>query len=480
MKLILSYIVFILYTTPVISQNPQFSWGERINRKFGQLENMEIIGVDQDGFFATYAVNDQITLEHYNPQNERFWTVALLPKTPDGRKCSFHCVIMFRNNLYMLSSHHTAGKTNVYIQEITHNGNYNSDILLVMEDADGDNMKVAIAPNDAFLAIAVGGDDKQVFTLLSQELRPLWSQTVESEGSIEELMLQHDGTSYMLVKAPAAAPATNAYYLYQFNRQTGKNSRLTMGHTDYRPIRAKMALATNGSMLVSGYVAPSNTVASHNPEPVGTFLYRVNKYNLRRSTENYAPFSEEFISNYKRLKPDNDNSQRLRHLSLDHILPLPDGSLYLLGEVCIKENGAGTYTYHNNDIIVAKLNRNGNTAFTTSINKLQSGTNKDNTIRSYFAGIINGTLQVMYLDFEYNYEANDRVPIYGQRAVLKTPVIVSVHNDGSQTRKALHATGSGNNQGFFLRPCSAFKVSGNEYIIVGIGPEFYKYGRMTF
>lgn len=480
MKFLVLYIALFIYAAPVISQIPEFSWGEKISRKFGQIENMEIIGVDRDGFFATYSVNDQITLEHYNPRNERFWTVALHPKTPDGHKAKYHCVISFRDNLYMISSHTLSGKTNVYAQQINHNGNYSPDIILLLEDAPGDEVKLATSSNEEALAISISGPEKHTLVLLSQVLHPQWDNNVKGSGKIEELLVLPDGTAYILLRASAAAPSTEAYFLYQFNRNSGKSSRLTLGHTDYRPIRAKLAASTNGSILIAGYIAPSNTVASQSPEPIGTFLYRINKHDIKQSFVAYTPFNGNFIDSYKRLKPDYDNSQRLRHLTLDHLLPLPDGSMYLIGEVCYTENGAGIYTYHNNDIIIARLAKNGKAVFTTSINKLQSGTNKHNTIRSYFAAIVNGTLQVMYLDFEYNYEANERIAMFSPGVAAKTPVIVSVSADGTLRRTALHNTDSGNNHGFYLRPCSAFRVSGNEYIVVGIGPEFYRYGRMKF
>ncbi|MBC5995016.1 hypothetical protein [Pontibacter cellulosilyticus] len=441
---------------------------------------MEIIGVDKDGFFATYTVNNQITLEHYNPDHERFWTTALSPKTNDGKSAKFHCVEMLKGDLYMLSYNTTGNSTRVYSQKISHNGNYAPDIELIAQSNKGDNVLMAKAPDDAAFAVAVNGEDSHTISLFSHELVPRWTSTIKYKGNAEELLVQPDGTTYLLTKAPAAAPATTAYYLYQFNSETGKSSELVLGHTEYRPIRAKMAAVSGNIVAVTGYVSPSNSVASHNPEPIGTFLYRIDKRHFQDRFASYAPFSKKFISEYKRLKPDNDNSQRLRNLHLDKAIPTPDGGLYLLGEVCETENRAGTFVYHNNDILVIKLRKNGSTAFTTSINKLQSGTNMQNTIRSYFAAVVQDTLRILYLDFEFKNQADDKIAMYSPRSSLKTPVMVSVHPDGAKTVKPLHTTKTGSAHGFYLRPCSAYTVNNNEYIVIGMGPDFYRYGRMKF
>ena len=480
MKFFIAQILLLLYSIPVISQNPQFDWGEKINRKFGQLENMEIIGVDKDGYFTTYTVNDQITLEHYNPQHERFWTTALLPKNPEGKSTRFHCVQMVKGDLYMLSYGTVGNTTHVYAQQINHNGNYTPEVRLIAQSDKGDKVLMAKAADDDAFAVAITGKEGHTLSLFSHELDPLWTSTVDFKGDAEELLVQSDGTAYLLIRAPAAAPATTAYYLYQFNSATGKSSELVLGHTEYRPIKAKMAAISNNIVAVTGYVSPSNSVASQNPEPIGTFLYRVDKRHFQDRFASYVPFSKKFISNYKRFKPDYDNSQRLRNLHLDKVIPTPDGGLYLLGEVCETENRAGTFVYHNNDILVIKLRKNGSTAFTTSINKLQSGTNKQNTIRSYFAAIVQDTLRILYLDFEYKFQADDEIAMYSPRSSLKTPVMVNIHPNGAKTTKPLYTTQTGGTHGFYLRPCSAYRVKGNEYVVVGVGPEFYRYGKMTF
>ena len=480
MRFFALYIVILIYATPVLSQEPQFSWGERLKRNFGQLEEMRIVGVDKDGFFATYTVNDQITLEHYDPQHKRFWTTALLPKTPDGQKASFVKVKMLKDKLYMLSSSTGGGETQVYSQEISHSGNYVPEISVIAQAVEGDKIILESSANDAATAIMIANNNRQHLTLLTDELKTNWSTSIVTKGTAEELLVLPDGTVYLLVKASAAAPATQAFYLYQFNGQTGQNSELALGHTNYRPLKAKLAATPNGNVVVTGYMSPSNSVASQDPEPIGTFLYRIEKRNLHDRFEVFIPFSKKFISEYKRFKPDFDSSQRLRHLRLDRVIPLRDGGLYMLGEVCPNENRAGTFIYHNNDIIVVRLHKDGTQAFTTSINKLQSGTNKFNTIRSFFAEIIDNSLRLLYLDFEYNYKENDRIAMYSPRTTLKTPVMVTIASDGKQEAKPLHHTQTGREHGFYLRPSSAYKLSEKEYIVIGMGPEFYRYGRMTF
>ncbi|GAB3203820.1 hypothetical protein GCM10027293_35480 [Pontibacter aydingkolensis] len=441
---------------------------------------MEIIGVDDDGFFSTYEVEGQISLEHYNPESKRFWATALLPKTPEGKNATFQCVQMLKGNLYMISSSESNGKTQVYAQEINHNGNYTTEIIQIVQDASGSNIHMAKSPDQNAISIVVSDGPGMLVTvtLLTAKLNTRWTQSITSDGEVQELLVKQDGTTYVLIRSTAAAPSTSAFYLHQLLGKAGSHSKIELGHTNYRPLKAKLAVTPKGHVIVSGYVSPSNSVASHHPEPVGTFLYRVEKHNLQDRFAVYTPFNKKFVRDYKRFKPDNDNSQRLRNLQLDKIIPLQDGSIYLLGEVCEDENRAGTFVYHNNDIIITRLHRNGSPVFTTSVTKLQSGTNKQNTIRSYFATTVGDTLKIIYLNFDHNRTFEDKIAMYSPRSSFKTPVLLTIGPNGDQKVKLLHNTQTGQDQGFYLRPCSAYKVKGSEYIIIGMGPKFYRYGSM--
>ncbi len=481
-KLVLLAIFTLFFTTSAVSQDPTFSWGKKIERDARKLGNIEIVGADEDGCFATYEVNRQVTLEHYNHQNENFWTTALLPKTPEGEPATFHSVQMYQNTLYMISSSTSNGQTYIYAQEINHNGNYLSEIKQIAEGNNDNIIDIAIAPDDAALLVITSGKNGApiTLTLLSNKLNIRWSQTLTSKGDVHEALVQPDGTTYLLTKAPAAAPSTTAFYLHQLNARTGNDTELVLGHTNYRPLRAKLTATTNGSILVVGYMSPSSSVASLNPEPVGTFLYRIDRQRIKQPFIAYTLFDPAFIQNYKKFKPDYDNSQRLRNLQLDKVINAADGSIFLLGEVCITEYKAGLTQHHNNDIIVVRLNKNGTPIYSTSVNKLQSGSNARNTIRSYFATAINNTLKIIYLDFGYDYLITEKGIEANPNSGLKSPVLVTIHPSGNQEKKILENTRTGQKQNFYLRPDSAYKNSRNVYTIIGVGSDFYKYGLVRF
>jgi hypothetical protein len=483
----MNYIVILaiftlFFTTSAVSQDPTFSWGKKIERDARKLGNIEIVGADKDGCFATYEVNRQVTLEHYNHPNDNFWTTALLPKTPDGEPATFHSVQMYQGTLFMISSNSVKGKTRVYAQEINHNGNYLSEIRQIAEGGKDDIIEIATAPNDAALLVVISGKNQSpiTLTLLSSKLTHRWTHTLTSKGDVHEALVQPNGTSYLLTKATAAAPSTTAFYLYQLDARTGNHTELVLGHTNYRPLKAKLTAGSNGSILVVGYMSPSSSVASLNPEPIGTFLYRIDKQRIQKPFVAYTPFDPAFIQNYKRFKPDHDNSQRLRNLRLDKVFTVTDGSIYLLGEVCVTEQAAGTLQHHNNDIIVVRLQKDGTPIYTTSVNKLQSGTNARNTIRSYFATVLGNTLKIIYLDFGYDYAITDKGIGTNSYPDLKAPILVTIHPNGEQEKKSLENTNIGQKHDFYLRPDSAFKNNHQLYTILGIGRDFYKYGFIKF
>ena len=478
--LILLIIFTLFFTTPAVSQDPTFSWGKKIERDARKLGNIKIVGANEDGCFATYEVNRQVTLEHYNHLSQTFWTTALLPKTPEGEPATFHSVQMYQGSLYMISSSSGKDRISVYAQEINHNGNYLADRKLIAEGKDDKTIEIATAPNDAALLIVTSGNHKSpiTLTLLSSRLNKRWTHTLTSGGEVQEALVQPDGTSYLLTKATAAAPSTTAFYLYQLNARTGSHTELVLGHTDYRPLRAKLAAGTNGSVFVAGYMSPSSSVASLQPEPIGTFIYRIDRQRIQKPFIAYTPFNSAFVQTYKRFKPDFDNSQRLRHLRLDKVLSAADGSIILLGEVCNSENGAGFVQHHNNDIVVVRLQKDGTPIYTTSVNKLQSGTNARNTIRSYFATVIQNSLKIIYLDFEYDHSISYTES--NADAGLKAPVLVTINSEGDQKKKVLDNTNIGQKHNFFLRPDSAFRTSHTNFTIIGIGPDYYKYGVIRF
>ncbi|MDX5422980.1 MAG: hypothetical protein LPK14_12050 [Hymenobacteraceae bacterium] len=482
MKIALITIYLCLWVISVFAQQPTFKWGPPVNHSPRQLQQMQVIGAAANGFYALYEEDSQVTLEYYDAENRRIWATALYPRSPAGQVTKFHSVQLIRDQLYMISSGPAKGQTAVYAQGITAQGNYEPEIVQLASGRYGKTVHVATASNEAALVVVLSGDNRQTITsaLLSGQLRSRWTQTLVSSGDMQEARVLPDGTTFILTKSLAAAPPSSAFFLYRLQAQDGHYEETSIGHGNFRPLHAKLTVTPAHDVIVAGFAAPGSSVASLHPEPVGTFYYRFKKGGLQNPVVTYTPFDKKFIDVYKSSKPDEDRSQRLRNLHLEHVLPTGNASVILLGEVKYKDNSSPQLPLHNDDILAVRLDRGGSPLYTISVNKHQSSPNDGTDIGSYFATTLTDTLQLLYLDFEYDYTARNQMSMANPGSISKIPVLVTVLPNGAQRALPLRNTQTGNHQKLYLRPASAYPVSGREFIVLGIGPGYYKYGKMKF
>jgi hypothetical protein len=473
MKGKLLIILFFSFLTTLSAQAPQFTWGSPIDRDPEKLQNIEIVGVNDKGFFATYESGGQVMLEYFDDKSERLWATVLIPKTPKNQISKFHSVQMIRGKLYMISSKQDQEQTVVYAQHIKHNGNYAPKIYTIARGKHGKKIKLATSDDDSAMIVVLSGDNKQSITsvLLNNKLTPRWSQTISSTGIMQDVLVHSSGTAFILTKALPAAPATTSFFLYCLNARTGKQREVILGDGDYRPLKAKLSATTQGETVVAGYVIPSSSVANQNPEPVGTFYYRFNELKLDDPIISYTPFESRFIESYKRLKPDNDVSQRLRHLQLHKTVPTSDGGVILIGEVSYKGIEPNAPLQHHDDVVIIRMKNDGTIVYMTSANKLQASFNGGAKLHSYFATSKADTLKVIYLDFAYNDSSNDD-------QITKSPVMISILPDGSKRISPLEGTTPQPDEDFHLLPSSVYPVSDQEFILLGVGDGYYRYGRM--
>ncbi|MBC5775111.1 hypothetical protein H8S95_13620 [Pontibacter sp. KCTC 32443] len=474
-------LILLLSTTPLRAQEPTINWGPEIPHSFRNLNKMQVIGIGKNGsFYTRYTENHQITLELYNQENQKVWAVAIAPQSPDGTLAKFEALTMFNHQVYLISSVGDKYKKSVFGQPIDADGNYLPTIRLLATTTPDAEVYTRSEGGRLLLVLQQQAEPQQTsVALYFGSLTPLWTQSIPVKGEISEMHIAANGTSFILTKLPATNSPESAFYLYRFEGRNGKSSDKAIGSTANRPLQAKMS-NYNGDIVVAGVTSPAPFVASLQPEPTGTFFYRFPKGRFRKYTLNYAPIDSLFLHNYKFYKPDSDHSQRLRNLQLQHLMPLTNNRIVLLGEVYTLKGDQKTGTHHTDDILAVAFASNGRPVYTTSANKHQSGQANQVRLGSYLATTAQDTVKLIYLDFEYNYNEKDQIIMASPRAVLKTPVLVSILPDGAQKVKPLRNTRTGRHQKLYLCPLSAFPVSKKEFIVLGSGNGYYKYGRLKF
>ncbi|WP_125185508.1 hypothetical protein [Botryobacter ruber] len=481
MKHFLCYLLFLfLLHTTSYAQEPTLTWGPAINKEPRLLQHMHVVGTTTNqSFYAVYLEEGQATLERYNAHNQRMWATALLPKTPANQPATFYDVVLLHQKLYLLSTFRAKGTTTVFAQEIAPNGNYESNVQAVISTQGNGRLHIAVSDDKSLLLTALAEPDHNTITakLLNAGLQPRWSQLVTGQSNIQQSLLQNNGTAYLLTIAPAAAQ--NTFLLHRLAPQDGKPDQLPLAQEQIRPVQAKMASTTAQGLVVTGYYAPASEPAAQAPEPKGTFFYHFDTNPKHKPILAYTPFSPAFLSEYKRYKPETEKFQRLRNLQLRQVLPLASGGVILTGEVAYLDHQGGSRIFHNDDIVVVRLNNDGTPAYTTSANKLQNASHDSNMLSSYLATATGDTLHLLYLDFEYNYTAENSIIMAGPGAVNKEPVLITIPPAGRpQQVTPLHQSQTGRAAGFYLRPASGYRISNKEFIVLGVGREYYRYGRL--
>jgi hypothetical protein len=473
----LRILVLLLCTLPVLGQEPTISWGPEIPQQNRNLNQLQIIGTGaSNSFYTRYTQNGRITLERYNGNSQRIWAVAIAPLGPDGNRATFEDLVLLNHQVYLLSSVEEKYKKNVYIQQIDLNGNYMPEIHLLGTTTP--DAKLYTKTMDSRLILILQQQTEPQQTIVSSyqgSFNPRWQEAIPVKGEIREIEVTDVGTAYILTQLPVTNSPEAAFYLYRFEGRNGKSDMQAIGSTAQRPLQAKLGILQS-DVIVAGITAPAPFVASLNPELVGTFFYRISRGRFRKSALNYTTIDSTFLHNYKANKPDLDHSQRLRYLQLQQLLPLTGNRTALLGEVYTSEGRQ----FHTDDILITMFSENGAPLITTSVNKHQAGPTTQVRLGSYIATTEGETIKLIYLDFEYNYNEQDEIEMASPSAVLKTPVLVTITPDGKQKVRPLRNSQTGRHQDFYLVPVAAYKLNRQEFIVLGSGKDYYKFGRLKF
>jgi hypothetical protein len=470
--------MLLLWVLPLLAQNPTITWGAPIQHNARNLDNLRIVATEQNGsFYTTYTERNQATLERYSADGQRQWSVAIAPRTFDDKPATYRGVALLNGKLHLISSSSDETTTSVFAQHISTSGNYSTDIV-TLATTPGPAEVYFKAMNSWLLTILHTSPTSTIVTLLNAQLRPQWVETVPMQPSVHDIHITEKGTAHILTRQQVTGLPESAYMMHRFEGRNGKFTEHSIGHSKQRPLQAVMATLTNGDMVVAGYTTPAMYVVSQRPEPTGTFYYRFPKGYLNKPVANFSPIDSQFLTDYKRFKPDHDRIQRLRNLNKTQLEAMAESRVALIAEIYTVDNNLNRPIHHTDDILIMAFNPDGSLYYTTSANKHQSAPLNEVWFGSFFGTGIQDTLKLFYLDFKYNYNERDEMSIANRRTVQKTPVVASIYPDGTQKVKPIQSSQTGRNQNFYLIPATAYRVTDREFIVTGSGKGYYKFGRL--
>ncbi|MFT2008499.1 hypothetical protein ACMA1I_07470 [Pontibacter sp. 13R65] len=483
-RLTLFLYAFLTLALPSLAQEPTFTWGTAIDREPREFENMHVVGISQDsGFYAIYTEEGKATLERYNYENQRMWATALLPRSTDNQATVFQDAVVLQHKVFMISTRQHKGTTTVFAQEITANGNYVPQVHLLLQAKHAGNLLLTTSRQHNLLLATLYDPAKKVITasLLSQDLKPQWSKTFATAASSLQAHLLDNGTAYVLAKSLPAAPSTKSFMLYRLHPDSAKPTEIELGHEQHRLQQASLTTTAAQDVVVAGYYSSGTEASASDPVLTGTFYYRFQKDQTKQQVATYAPFNKVELAKHNRYRQETDSTKWLRSLKLRQLVPVPHGDIIILGEVTYSEGSKNSQVQHTNDVLAVMLETDGTPYYTTSIFKKQASPANNEGLGSFLATNAGNYLQLLYIDFEYNFTDDNKLIIAGENSNNREPVLITVMSNGEQQVKPLHQTKTGREQQqFYLRPTSAYPVSEKEFIVLGIGLGYYKYGRIRF
>lgn len=235
---------------------------------------------------------------------------------------------------------------------------------------------------------------------------------------------------------------TNKYALWAYNKNINFLKEIDLRLKLKWVNGVDIALKANGNLQISGFVNSARDFAID-----ALFNIELNKkYNV--ISNNYYKMTPEDLSLFK--KKTNDKLQ-LNNYFLRHLIPLSDGSFYLVGEQYYtyldriydpRTNTTSTTEHFNYEyILVAYFDNKGKIQWINRIPKIQNSTNDNGYYSSFSLFKKNKDLYFIYNENNHNInleidDIDNMKPLFNGRR--NSWALSKITSDGEMTRKSLN------------------------------------------
>lgn len=293
-------------------------------------------------------------------------------------------------------------------------------------------------------------NDKESYDIIGTEvfdksLNKLWSKEytmpyTERRMDVEDLAVDSDGNGYLLAKVfhddsnkdkKKRKDEEANYHMELFRLSKGSSeiekTKIDLGDKFINGI--SLFESFEGYMICSGFYTNGLNNELHNADGLYTFkITKEGKLVDEKSYEIPLEILNQYVKNRTKKRNerrDEDGKAEFEHMKLRDLAISDDGSLLLIGEQSfIVEHRTPKrvyYTYHNNDILVSKIDAAGNLAWMKKIPKRQMGQPKMgevyDTSKTYQGGMsysyfnANGHHYIVFLDNVKNIDLElDQIP----------------------------------------------------------------------
>ncbi|MFN6944149.1 MAG: hypothetical protein ACK4ND_04310 [Cytophagaceae bacterium] len=517
------FIIFLFLSVEIQSQN--INWGE--NLKYGPRENIiNFIGEDETGFYVLIKKTTDFTLrpsywlERYNSNMELVFSKELeIPVKKDENLQAFFSSLYYVEGKLMLfySVFNRATRERfAYCNFVQNDGSIEKKTfeLGIIESPSStflndDAFKIYLSDDNTKIIVTkvrpfAEKNERLAFTVWDLDFNMLWHQSMSlpEKGeyvSLSDYIFDKEGNMHMLIKVENTRTDRRKglprfyFNIFSYYWKMDAFIEYELGNDKLNILEAGLQMDHNDNLIVTGFFSDNDKGGFK-----GLAFTRINPATTKIEVKKFNEFDENYINLFERKKSIRKGIE-LKNFYFDHIRLMEDGGVVIFSERKYDENHdiMGTphvpnisrpfsrwqtiseaSMYYHNEILVSRIDSEGNVVWWTQIPKVQKNKPYDSEFASYALRQENEKFMIIFNDHPKNLD----IAHLSKVKVMKKPesattFMVTVEGDGSLTKTLLFQAKS--NKAIFY-PRIYLQNRNKELIVYAEKQRLYRFGILGF
>jgi hypothetical protein len=345
------------------------------------------------------------------------------------------------------------------------------------------------------------------FAVMDSSLALQWQQTIPLPYpaglmKVQDVNVNYMGEAFVLVTLKTQHQTMPSYDILMIGKNGNSIKRYPVQMKDGFLSSVRIEMLANRELLCAGFYSIAGGSGAH-----GVFFKKIAIDSLRLGPEHVSEFDPQFILHdlHRRdfdevqSKLEKGDAAELNKFLLDRIVQQSDGSVLLVGEQRYQYsitpgNYSGRYARHLvsggsasldeqpsrnylGDIVVVKLNAEGQILWGTKIHKSQDTDNSHRIFSSYKILTIGGRLRLLFNDDQRNvagFKIRNPKDFGGRKPIV---VIVTVDENGEIIRELIYDSIAAVAA---MSPAMSSQISEHEVILYGWRTRYEQFSRIKF
>lgn len=485
------------------AQEPVFSW-RSMKSKSGPYTQTQLMGYKKQGYFIVNkrdpdmtesqsilrsAFSPVVTAEFINEDGERDFSKDI----STGRSDDYVNVVYFDHRLYVISALFTKanGKNVLTAKPIYDDGTVETPIEIGVLPSEKMGTRglffVSVSPDGSKLLVlsqpeyVKDQNEKIKLTLFEKGFKKLWETEQTFSYGWSKVMdnrpyVNDNGTAYIL-KMISVKGADDTWSVFSCTGKELKEFKIVMDEGK-KLTSVVQAFSPEGDFAVAGFYknGGSKVRLTFGDKVDGDFLYRIDATGQQLKTGVVNPFSKR-------------EDQLARNILFNDNTTLLLGEKYVVSDRAAARSSstpqtnetmfARDYSYNGKDITIDAFDATGKPLYYTSIDKNNDSKNDLGYWVSYFAAIVKGKLQIVFMDNYSRYD-NRKISINTPNIIVYTTVDIATGKAEKPQPVSKPGPVGGKEGDSYLRPDVFLKSGDNKFIIRAESRDGYRMGVMEF